>query len=51
MKKPAINRLVKKGARAITDRKNPQQRQVIAAAGKLRIQVGKGNPANGKTNN
>lgn len=51
MNKNFVNRLIKKGAQASTDKKNPQQRQVVAAAGKLRIQVGKGNPANGKTNN
>jgi hypothetical protein len=51
MNKNFVNRKIKQGARAATDKKNPQQRQVIAAAGKLRIQVGKGNPENGKTNN
>lgn len=51
MNRSGVKRLIKKGAVASTDQKNPQQRQVIAAAGKLRIQVGKGNPANGKTNN
>lgn len=51
MNRSGVKRLIKKGAVASTDKKNPQQRQVVAAAGKLRIQVGKGNPANGKTNN
>ena len=50
MDKKNVNKLIKKGAQARTDTKNPQQRQV-AAAGKLRIQVGKGNPTHGKTNN
>lgn len=42
---------MKNGASVATDKKNPQERRVIATAGKLRVQVGKGNPANGKTNN
>lgn len=50
MDNPKVNRIIKKGAPTGTDRKNPQQRQVIAAAGKLRVRVGKGKPANGKTN-
>lgn len=48
-RKNLVNKLIKGGARASTDKKNPQNRQVVATAGKLRIQVGK--PANGKTNN
>lgn len=51
MKKAAVDKLIQQGARASTDTKNPQQRQVVAAAGKLRIQVGKGKPTHGKTNN
>ena len=51
MENSKINRLIKKGAPSNVDKRNPQQRQVIAAAGKLRVRVGKGNPANGKTNN
>lgn len=38
-----INRATKSGAvSASTDTKNPQERQVVASAGKLRIRVGKG---------
>lgn len=51
MKKAAVDKLIQQGARSSTDTKNPQQRQVVAAAGKLRIQVGKGKPTHGKTNN
>jgi hypothetical protein len=51
MNRPYVNRLVQRGAKAITDTKNTQQRQVVAAAGKLRVQVGKGRPTHGKTNN
>lgn len=51
MKKAAVDKLIRQGARASTDTKNPQPRQVIATAGKLRIQVGKGKPTHGKTNN
>ncbi len=50
MNKLYVNTLVQQGAKASTDTKNPQQRQVVAAAGKLRIQVGKGKPTHGKTN-
>ena len=50
MDKNKVNKLIKAGAKASNDTKNPQQRQVIATAGKLRIQVNKG--ANrGKANN
>lgn len=45
-----IKKLVSKGAKVSLDTKNPQTRQVVATAGKLRIQVAKGDP-NGKTNN
>lgn len=51
MNKNSVNKLIQNGARAVTDNKNPQQRQVVAAAGKLRVQVGKGKPTHGKTNN
>ena len=51
MNRPYVNRLVQQGAKATTDTKNTQQRQVVAASGKLRIQVGKGKPTHGKTNN
>lgn len=51
MNKNAVNKLIQNGARAVIDTKNPQQRQVVATAGKLRIQVGKGKPTHGKTNN
>lgn len=51
MNKLYVKDLVQQGARSSTDTKNPQQRQVVAAAGKLRIQVGKGKPTHGKTNN
>tara|TARA_B100000780_G_scaffold33272_1_gene20857 strand:- start:613 stop:765 length:153 start_codon:yes stop_codon:yes gene_type:complete len=42
MDKNAVDRLIKAGVKASNDNKNPQQRQVIATAGKLRIQVSKG---------
>jgi phosphate starvation-inducible protein PhoH len=51
MNKQQVNKLIKNGAKAQTDKKNPQQRQVVAAAGKLRIQVGKGDTGRGKTSN
>lgn len=51
MNKLYVKDLVQQGAKASTDTKNPQQRQVVAAAGKLRILVGKGKPTHGKTNN
>lgn len=50
MNKLYVNKLVQQGAKVSTDTKNPQHRQVVAAAGKLRIQVGKGKPTHGKTN-
>lgn len=50
MQQSKIKNLIRKGAKAVVDEKNPQKRQVVVAAGKLRIQVNKGNPANGKTN-
>ena len=42
MDKKAVDKLVKAGAKTSVDQKNPQARQVIATAGKLRIQVNKG---------
>jgi hypothetical protein len=47
MDKKAVGKLIKRGARAQTDKKNPQQRQVVAANGKLRVQVGKGDTGRG----
>ena len=49
MDKNAVNKLIKSGVKASNDNKNPQARQVIATAGKLRIQVNKG-ADRGKTN-
>jgi hypothetical protein len=42
MDKKAVDNLIKAGVKASNDTKNPQGRQVVAAAGKLRIQVNKG---------
>ena len=42
MDKKAVDKLIKTGVKASNDTKNTQQRQVIATAGKLRIQVNKG---------
>ena len=50
MDKNKVNKLIKAGVKASNDTKNPQARQVVATAGKLRIQVGKG-ADRGKTNN
>jgi len=50
MKQSKIKKLAAKGSAVSVDTKNPQARQVIATAGKLRIQVGKG-AERGKTNN
>jgi hypothetical protein len=50
MDKKAVNKLIKSGVKASNDTKNPQQRQVIATAGKLRVQVNKG-ADRGKANN
>ena len=50
MDKKSVDKLIKSGAKASNDNKNPQQRQVVAAAGKLRIQVNKG-ADRGKANN
>jgi hypothetical protein len=50
MKQSKVKELSAKGARVSVDNKNPQQRQVIATAGKLRVQVKKG-ADRGKANN
>ena len=50
MDKKSVDKLIKAGVKASNDIKNPQQRQVIATAGKLRIQVNKG-ADRGKANN
>jgi len=42
MDKKAVDKLIKAGAKTSVDQKNPQGRQVVATAGKLRIQVNKG---------
>lgn len=49
MKQEKINDYIKrKDTKAFVDNKNPQPRQVIVTAGKIRVQVG---APNGKTNN
>jgi len=50
MKQSKIKKLAANGNSVSVDSKNPQQRQVIATAGKLRIQVNKG-ADRGKANN
>ena len=50
MKQSKVKELSAKGAKVGVDNKNTQQRQVIATAGKLRIQVNKG-AERGKANN
>ena len=50
MDKKSVNKLIKSGVKASNDTKNPQGRQVIHTAGKLRIQVNKG-ADRGRTNN
>lgn len=42
MEQKKVKELSAKGAQVSVDTKNPQQRQVVATAGKLRIQVNKG---------
>ena len=42
MDKNAVDKLIKAGAKASNDTKNPQARQVVVTAGKIRIQVNKG---------
>ena len=50
MKNKFISRLIKKfDAKTDVDEIQPQKRQVVAAAGKLRVQVE--GSSNGKTNN
>lgn len=50
MKQSRVKELSAKGATVSVDNKNKQQRQVIATAGKLRVQVNKG-ADRGKANN
>jgi hypothetical protein len=50
MKQSKVKELAAKGVAVSVDNKNPQPRQVIATAGKLRVQVNKG-ADRGKTNN
>ena len=50
MDKKAVDKLIKAGVKASNDTKNPQGRQVVATACKLRIQVNKG-ADRGKANN
>ena len=50
MDKKSVDKLIKSGVKASNDTKNPQGRQVVATAGKLRIQVNKG-AERGKANN
>ena len=50
MKQSKVKQLAAKGATVSVDNKNPQQRQVVATAGKLRVQVNKG-ADRGKANN
>lgn len=50
MKQQKVKELSAKGAQVSVDNKNAQPRQVIATAGKLRIQVNKG-ADRGKANN
>ena len=50
MKQSKVKKLSANGNSVSVDNKNPQKRQVIAAAGKLRVQVNKG-ADRGKANN
>lgn len=50
MDKKSVDKLIKSGVKASNDTKNPQARQVVHTAGKLRIQVNKG-ADRGKANN
>ena len=47
LSKQYMNELVNKGASKAEDTKNPQKREVIVTAGKIRIQVDKGTLTNG----
>lgn len=47
LSKQYLNQLVSEGASKAEDTKNPQKREVIVTAGKIRIQVDKGNLTNG----
>ena len=50
LSKQYMNKLVSQGASKALDTKNPQRREVIVTAGKIRVQVDKGNLTNGQTN-
>ncbi len=50
LSKQYLKKLVQEGAPLSQDRKNPQKREVIVTAGKIRVQVDKGNLTNGQTN-
>ncbi len=47
LSKQYLKQLVSEGATKAEDTKNPQRREVIVTAGKIRIQVDKGNLTNG----
>ena len=47
LSKQYMNKLVSQGASKALDTKNPQRREVIVTAGKIRVQVDKGNITNG----
>ena len=47
LSKHDLKQLVQEGAPLSQDRKNEQKREVIVTAGKIRIQVDKGNLNNG----
>jgi len=47
LSKQYLKQLVQEGAPLSQDRKNKQKREVIVTAGKIRIQVDKGNLNNG----
>ena len=47
LSKQYMHQLVNKGASKAEDTKNPQKREVIVTAGKIRVQVDKGNLTNG----
>jgi len=47
LSKQYLKQLVQEGAPLSQDRINPQKREVIVTAGKIRVQVDKGNLTNG----
>lgn len=47
LSKQYLKQLVSEGALKAEDTKNPQKREVVVTAGKIRIQVDKGNLTNG----